>query len=146
MQNDDDDSCVDVQKQKQGKKITMMQHNLQTTMTHANKQKTSKSIKKNQKDTTVPLLNKNKQIDKKCNVTSTYNSGVFHEIKASILEVMMKTSKEMVKLDENNEATNIKMPKTNFMAKVIFKKENQNVFFHALYLGKGSTSLLLYLF
>jgi len=58
----------------------------------------------------------------------------------------MKTSKEMVKLDENNEATNKKMPKTNFMAKVIFKKENQNVFFHALYLGKGSTSLLLYLF
>jgi len=46
MQNDDDDSCIDVQKQKQGKKITMMQHNLQTTMTHANKQKTSKSKKK----------------------------------------------------------------------------------------------------
>jgi hypothetical protein len=43
MQNDDDDSCVDVQKQKQGKKIMMMQHNLQTTMTHANKQKISKS-------------------------------------------------------------------------------------------------------
>jgi len=45
MQNDDDDSRVDVQKQKQGKKIMMMQHNLQTTMTHANKQKRSKSWK-----------------------------------------------------------------------------------------------------
>jgi hypothetical protein len=42
MQNDDDDSYVDVQKQKQGQKIMMMQHNLQTTMTHANKQKKSK--------------------------------------------------------------------------------------------------------
>ncbi len=41
--DDDDDSYVDVQKQKQGKKITMMQHNLQTTMTHADKQKISKS-------------------------------------------------------------------------------------------------------
>jgi hypothetical protein len=34
----------------------------------------------------------------------------------------MKTSKEMVKFDENNEVTNIKMPKTNFRAKKIFKK------------------------
>ncbi len=30
---------------------------------------------------------------------------------------MMKTLKEMVKLDENNETANIKMPKTNFTAK-----------------------------
>jgi len=29
----------------------------------------------------------------------------------------MKTLKEMVKLDENNETANIKMPKTNFTAK-----------------------------
>ncbi len=48
----------------------------------------------------------------------------FYEIKTSLLEVMMKTSKEMVKLDENNEAANIKMPKTNFRAKDFFKKIN----------------------
>lgn len=36
---------------------------------------------------------------------------------------MMKTSKEMVKLDENNEVANIKMPKTNFKAKEIFLKK-----------------------
>jgi len=32
----------------------------------------------------------------------------------------MKTTKEMVKLDENNKATNIKMPKTNFKSKYIY--------------------------
>jgi len=36
----------------------------------------------------------------------------------------MKTSKEMLKLDENNEAAKIKMPKANFRAKKILKKEN----------------------
>ncbi len=30
---------------------------------------------------------------------------------------MMKTLKKMVKLDENNEVANIKMPKTNFKGK-----------------------------
>jgi len=38
-----------VQKQKQGQKIMMMQQNLQTTMKHANKQKTSKSRKNTKK-------------------------------------------------------------------------------------------------
>jgi hypothetical protein len=62
-----------VQKQKQGKKITMMQHipanNNDTCEQTKNKQK----LKRHQKDMKFPLPNKNKQIDKKCNVTSTYN-------------------------------------------------------------------------
>ncbi len=33
---------------------------------------------------------------------------------------MMKTLKKMVKLDENNEVANIKMPKTNFKGKDFF--------------------------
>jgi len=41
----------------------------------------------------------------------------------------------MVKLDENNEAANIKMPKTNFRTNEIFKK----IKIHALYLGEGFT-------
>ncbi len=57
---------------KKDKKITMMLHNLQTTMTHTTKQKNRKQLKEHQKDMVVPSLNI--QTNKMCIVMSTSNN------------------------------------------------------------------------